>query len=59
MTSYAYGLTDVTQSELAGTGEVTLAMVNNNPALLSNVRLWDYRVARTTFQEVTSFAGYY
>jgi len=59
MTSYAYGLDTVQTSDLTGAGDPTLADVNANPDLLSNVRLWDYRVARTTFQEVTSYAGYY
>jgi uncharacterized membrane protein (UPF0182 family) len=59
MTSYAYGLDTVQTSDLSGAGDPTLADVNANPDLLSNVRLWDYRVARTTYQEVTSYAGYY
>ena len=59
MTSYAYALNDVTQADLSGTGDVTVGMLAANPQLVSNVRLWDYRVAITTYQEVTSFAGYY
>ena len=59
MTRYAYGLEDVQEGELLGTGEITLDDVNENPELLSNVRLWDYRVARTTYQELTSYAPYY
>lgn len=59
MTTFAYGLTNISDGELSGTGEITIPMLEQNPALLSNVRLWDYRVAQTTFQEVTSFAGYY
>jgi uncharacterized membrane protein (UPF0182 family) len=59
MTTFAYGLTNITEGELSGQGDITLPMIDQNPELLSNVRLWDYRVAQTTFQEVTSFAGYY
>ena len=59
MTSYAYGLGDVQEGELAGTGTITSQDIAENPELLSNVRLWDYRVARTTYQELTSYAPYY
>jgi uncharacterized membrane protein (UPF0182 family) len=59
MTRYAYGLGDVQAGELAGTGTITMADIDANPELLSNVRLWDYRVARTTYQELTSYAPYY
>jgi uncharacterized protein len=59
MTRYAYGLGDVQEGELAGTGTITSQDIAENPELVSNVRLWDYRVARTTYQELTSFAPYY
>jgi uncharacterized membrane protein (UPF0182 family) len=59
MTRYAYALDDVAVGDLAGTGTITTANLEANPELLSNVRLWDYRVARTTYQELTSYAPYY
>jgi uncharacterized membrane protein (UPF0182 family) len=59
MTRYAYGLGDVQEGELAGTGTITSQDIAENPELVSNVRLWDYRVARTTYQELTSYAPYY
>jgi uncharacterized membrane protein (UPF0182 family) len=59
MTRYAYALDDVAVGDLAGTGTITTANIEANPELLSNVRLWDYRVARTTYQELTSYAPYY
>jgi uncharacterized membrane protein (UPF0182 family) len=59
MTRYAYGLEEVQEGDLAGTGTITTSDIEANPELLSNVRLWDYRVARTTYQELTSYAPYY
>lgn len=59
MTRYAYGLDDVQGGELLGTGTITTGDLDANPELVSNVRLWDYRVARTTYQELTSYAPYY
>ena len=59
MTQYAYGLHEVQEGELAGTGVITAADLEANPQLVSNVRLWDYRVAQTSFQELASFASYY
>ena len=59
MTRLAYGLDAVQEGELLGTGTITGADLEANPELTSNVRLWDYRVARTTYQELTSYAPYY
>ena len=59
MTRLAYGLDTVQEGQLLGTGTITEADLEANPQLVSNVRLWDYRVARTTYQELTSYAPYY
>jgi uncharacterized membrane protein (UPF0182 family) len=59
MTRYAYGLDAVQVGDLSGSGVIVPADIEANPELLSNVRLWDYRVARTTYQELTSYAPYY
>jgi uncharacterized protein len=59
MTRYAYGLDAVQEGELLGTGTIQMDDLEENPELVSNVRLWDYRVARTTYQELTSYAPYY
>jgi uncharacterized membrane protein (UPF0182 family) len=59
MTRAAYGLSDVTNRELSGQAPVTAQTLQDHPETLSSIRLWDYRVIRTTFQQLQSFAPYY
>jgi uncharacterized membrane protein (UPF0182 family) len=59
MTRAAYGLDDVTNRELSGQAPLTSEILAAHPDTLGNVRLWDYRVIRTTFQQLQSFAPYY
>lgn len=59
MTSAAFGLSSVTERDLGGQQPITDALLSTAPVTLSNVRLWDYRVAQTTFQQLESFVPYY
>jgi uncharacterized membrane protein (UPF0182 family) len=59
MTSASFGLATVTERDLGGQQPVTQSLLAAEPATLSNVRLWDYRVAQTTFQQLESFVPYY
>ena len=59
MTRAGFGLDDVVEGELSGASGVSSEDVASNPTLVDNVRLWDYRVARETYQQLQTFASYY
>ncbi|MFL5761520.1 MAG: UPF0182 family protein [Thermomicrobiales bacterium] len=59
MTTAAYGLQNVSGGELSGQEPVTPQTLSTNSDTIENVRLWDYRVIRQTFQQLQSFAPYY
>jgi uncharacterized membrane protein (UPF0182 family) len=59
MTNAAFGLSTVTGRDLTGQAALTPDLINSAPVTLANVRLWDYRVAQTTFQQLESFVPYY
>jgi len=59
MTRAGFGLDGVVEGEISGASGVSSEDVASNPTLLDNVRLWDYRVARETYQQLQTFASYY
>lgn len=59
MTRKAYGLDNVTERDLSGQGALSEAELNAQPATLDNIRLWDYRIAKQTYQQTKSFVPYY
>lgn len=59
MTRAAYGLEAVDTRDLSGQEPLTGDALAANPATIDNVRLWDYRVIRTTYQQLESFVPYY
>ena len=59
MTSEAFGLANVVGRDLTGQAAITSDLVASEPVTLANVRLWDYRVAQATFQQLESFVPYY
>jgi uncharacterized membrane protein (UPF0182 family) len=59
MTRAGFGLDTVVEGSLSGASGVSGADIAANPNLVENVRLWDYRVARETYQQLQTFAGYY
>ena len=59
MTRTAFGLDPVDGRELSGQGVPDAAAVAAQPATFANVRLWDYRVIQSTYQNLRSLARYY
>jgi len=59
MTRQAYGLNTVSERDLSGQGTLTEAALNAEPVTLANIRLWDYRIAKQTYQQTKSFVPYY
>ncbi|CAN5882876.1 UPF0182 family protein [soil metagenome] len=59
MTREGFGLTAVTERELTGTAPLEATALADHPATLNNIRLWDYRIARQTYQQLQSFVPYY
>ena len=58
-TRAGFGLDSVEMRNLSGQGEPPAAALESNSPVLRNVRLWDYRVARQTYQQLQSFVPYY
>jgi uncharacterized membrane protein (UPF0182 family) len=59
MTRSAYALDTVGMRESSGQEPMTTSTLENEQATLENIRLWDYRIAGTTFQQLQSFVPYY
>ncbi len=59
MTRTAFDLDDIPGRELSGQAPVEAAQVAQYPQTVDNIRLWDYRIIRTTFQQLQSFVPYY
>lgn len=58
-TRLAFGLDDVELRSLSGQGEPSASALQADSPVLRNVRLWDYRIARQTYQQLQSFVPYY
>jgi uncharacterized membrane protein (UPF0182 family) len=59
MTRAGFGLDTVESRSLSGQGEPPASALQADSPVLQNVRLWDYRIARETFQQLRSFVPYY
>jgi uncharacterized membrane protein (UPF0182 family) len=59
MTRSAYALDGIGMRESSGQEPITAATLENEQETLENIRLWDYRIAGTTFQQLQSFVPYY
>jgi uncharacterized protein len=59
MTRAAFDLDPIETRELTGQAPLTAADLTAFPQTLSNIRLWDYRIIRTTYQQLQSFVPYY
>ena len=59
LTRDAYALDTVDGREITGQATLTGQDLIDEPETLQNIRLWDYRIARTTFQQLQSFVPYY
>ena len=59
LTRVGFGLDNVDARNISGQGEPPASALQADSPVLRNVRLWDYRVARETFQQLQSFVPYY
>ena len=59
LTRAAYDFANEETRTISGQGDPSPAAVAPTSPLLDNVRLWDYRVAQPTFQQLRSFRPYY
>lgn len=58
-TRYAYGLEDVQESDYRVTGVLNAGQLAANADTLDNVRLWDWRPLRTTYEQLQEIRTYY
>jgi uncharacterized membrane protein (UPF0182 family) len=59
LTRAGFGLDTVESRTLSGQGEPPPSALRADSPILRNVRLWDYRIARQTYQQLESFVPYY
>jgi uncharacterized protein len=59
LTRAGFGIGNVESRTLSGQGEPPPSALRADSPVLRNVRLWDYRIARQTFQQLESFVSYY
>lgn len=59
LTRQAYALDGVEQRESSGQEPMTAETLSDEQATVDNIRLWDYRITRQTFQQLQSFVPYY
>jgi len=59
LTRMGFGLEGVESRSISGQGEPPASALQADSPVLRNVRLWDYRIARETFQQLQSFVPYY
>jgi uncharacterized membrane protein (UPF0182 family) len=59
LTRAAFGLDGTEVRTLSGQGEPPAEALQPDSPVLRNVRLWDYRIARNTYQQLRSFVPYY
>ncbi len=55
----AYGLEEVDQVTFPVTGTLTMAMVRQNSGTIDNIRLWDHRPLKETYQQLQAIRLYY
>jgi uncharacterized membrane protein (UPF0182 family) len=58
-TRFAYGLDQVQESDYQVTGELTAQDLADNERTLENVRLWDWKPLRSTYEQIQEIRTYY
>jgi len=58
-TRFAFGLSDVQVQEFPAKGAITRASLQEARGTISNIRLWDYRALRDTYNEIQGLRTYY
>ena len=59
LTRAAYDLDRTETESLSGQGEPSPEQLSPDSEIFDNIRLWDYRIAGQTFQQLRSFVPYY
>lgn len=59
LTRAAFDLDRAEMRNLSGAGTPDPALLTPDSPIFGNIRLWDYRIARATFQQLRSFVPYY
>ena len=58
-TRYAYGLEEVQESDYHVAGRLTAEQLEGNADTIENVRLWDWRPLRTTYEQLQEIRTYF
>ncbi len=58
-TRYAYGLDQINEQDYTATGTIAPPALETESDILSNVRLWDYRPLRRTYEQLQEIRLYY
>ncbi|MGD2105460.1 MAG: UPF0182 family protein, partial [Anaerolineae bacterium] len=58
-TRYAYGLAEIEESDYQLKGDLTAQDLEANGETLDNVRLWDWKPLRTTYEQIQEIRTYY
>jgi uncharacterized membrane protein (UPF0182 family) len=58
-TRYAYGLDDIQEFDYRVTGELTSQDLEDSEDTLNNVRLWDWKPLRATYEQIQEIRSYY
>ncbi|MEC9488727.1 MAG: UPF0182 family protein [Halanaerobium sp.] len=58
-TQQAFDLAGVKTRPFSNTGEITYQTLQENQATISNIRLWDWRPLKTTYNQIQALRPYY
>jgi uncharacterized protein len=58
-TRYAFGLNKIEEKQFPLTGSFNQQIVNSNPSIFQNIRLWDWRALDDVYQQFQEFRLYY
>jgi uncharacterized membrane protein (UPF0182 family) len=58
-TNFAYGLNEVKERDFPSVAPLTPEIVQSEGTFLKNIRLWDYRPLRQTYQQIQAIRLYY
>ena len=59
MTRQAFGLDKVQERDFNAEDAVSLSSINENPGTVNNIRLWDHRPLRDTYNQIQAIRLYY
>jgi uncharacterized protein len=59
LTRYAFNLNNIEEKEYPAAKDFTQETVSNNPAIFSNIRLWDWRALEAVYKQFQEIRLYY